>query len=68
MFQESFKDDRAIFFIYELDKKEEWKDFNNLIKANPGLGTIRNEKSLRDEWDKTKSNPNMYLKNLDKKR
>ncbi len=62
--KDDFVDDRSIFFIYELDKKEEWEDFNNLIKANPGLGTIRNEKSLRDEWIKTKNHPDMYLKSF----
>lgn len=64
LLQEEFKDDRSIFFIYELDKKDEWKDFNNLIKANPGLGTIRNETDLRDEWEKTKANPSLYLKDF----
>ena len=57
-----FVDDRAIFFIYELDDREEWKDFENLIKANPGLGTIRKAKELRDDWLLTKNNPSMYLK------
>jgi len=33
-----------------------------LIKANPGLGTIRNEQSLRDEWQRAMDNPGMYLK------
>lgn len=64
LIQEGFKDDRSIFFIYELDKKEEWKDFSKLIKANPGLGTIRNEKSLKDEWERTKANKSMYLKSF----
>lgn len=64
LLQEEFKDDRSIFFIYELDKKDEWKDFNNLIKANPGLGTIRNETDLRDEWERTKANPSLYLKDF----
>lgn len=62
--QEGFKDDSSIFFIYELDDKKEWKNFDNLIKANPGLGTIRNEKQLKDEWEKTKANPNLYLKDF----
>lgn len=62
--QDGFKDDRSIFFIYELDDKKEWKNFDNLIKANPGLGTIRNEKQLKDEWEKTKANPNLYLKDF----
>ncbi|WP_278553816.1 terminase large subunit [Parvimonas micra] len=59
---EGFEDKKSIFFIYELDKREEWKDFNNLIKANPGLGTIRNEQSLRDEWQRAMDNPSMYFK------
>lgn len=59
---DGFEDKKSIIFIYELDKREEWKDFNNLIKANPGLGTIRNEQSLRDEWQRAMDNPGMYLK------
>ena len=59
---DGFEDKKSIFFIYELDKREEWKNFNNLIKANPGLGTIRNEQSLRDEWQRAMDNPGMYLK------
>ena len=62
--QEGFGDETSIFFIYELDERKEWKDFDNLVKANPGLGTIRNEKSLRDEWEKAKKNPTMYLKSF----
>ena len=62
--QEGFEDKTSIFFIYELDERKEWKDFDNLVKANPGLGTIRNEKSLRDEWEKAKKNPTMYLKSF----
>ncbi|MFM1602037.1 terminase TerL endonuclease subunit [Helcococcus ovis] len=62
--QDGFRDDRSVFFIYELDKKEEWKDFEKLIKANPGLETIRNKSDLMDEWERTKNNPNMYLKDF----
>lgn len=57
-----FEDDQSVFFIYELDKRDEWKKFENLIKANPGLGTIRNEASLKAEWNRAKNNPSMYLK------
>ncbi|NMA00778.1 MAG: terminase large subunit [Clostridiaceae bacterium] len=57
-----FEDEQSIFFIYELDERDEWKNFENLIKANPGLGTIRNEASLKTEWNRAKNNPNMYLK------
>lgn len=62
--QDGFRDDRSVFFIYELDKKEEWKDFESLIKANPGLETIRNKSDLMDEWERTKNNPHMYLKDF----
>lgn len=64
LIQEEFYDERAVAFIYELDEKKDWKNFDNLIKANPGLGTIRNETDLRDEWKKTKANPNLYLKDF----
>ena len=57
-----FEDEQSIFFIYELDERDEWKDYENLIKANPGLGTIRNERSLKTEWNRAKNNPKMYLK------
>lgn len=60
--EDGFKDDESVFFIYELDKKEEWKQWDKLIKANPGLGTIRNEESLYKEWLKTKNNPDLNLK------
>lgn len=62
--QEGFEDERSIFFIYELDEKKEWRNFNNLIKANPGLGTIRNETDLKNEWERTKANPSLYLKDF----
>lgn len=61
---DSFEDKTSIFFIYQLDDKNEWRDFKNLIKANPGLNTIRNEKSLKDEWERAKNNPSMYLKSF----
>lgn len=42
-------DDRTLFFVYELDKKEEWLNANNWIKANPGLGTIKKLRALQDK-------------------
>lgn len=60
--EDGFKDDESIFFIYELDKREEWKQWSRLIKANPGLGTIRNEETLFKEWEKTINNPDLNLK------
>lgn len=60
--EDGFKDEQLVAFIYELDERDEWKDFSKLIKANPGLGTIRNERSLRQEWEKTLNNPELNLK------
>lgn len=39
--------DRFIAFVYELDKREEWTDPACWLKANPGLGTIKNLKNLQ---------------------
>jgi phage terminase large subunit-like protein len=49
-------DDRTLFFIYELDKKAEWWDANNWIKANPGLGTIKKLRALQDKAKRVASN------------
>lgn len=49
-------DDRTLFFIYELDKKAEWRDANNWIKANPGLGTIKKLRALQDKAKRVASN------------
>ncbi|WP_313232456.1 terminase large subunit [Tissierella praeacuta] len=49
-------DDRTLFFIYELDKKSEWRDANNWIKANPGLGTIKKLRALQDKAKRVADN------------
>lgn len=49
-------DDRTLFFIYELDKKSEWRDANNWIKANPGLGTIKKLRALQDKAKRVAEN------------
>jgi phage terminase large subunit-like protein len=49
-------DDRTLFFIYELDKKSEWWNANNWIKANPGLGTIKKLRALQDKAKRVASN------------
>ena len=56
-------DDRTLFFIYELDKKEEWRDANNWIKANPGLGTIKKLRALQDKAKRVAENLRL-LKNF----
>lgn len=60
---DGYKDDRFIAFIYEIDKREEWTDSQCWIKANPGLSTIKNEKTLAEKVEKAKKNHNM-VKNL----
>ncbi len=58
-----YKDEHFIAFIYELDSRKEWTDPKCWKKANPGLGTIKNEKTLASKVEKAKSNP-MLVKNL----
>lgn len=61
--EDGYKDERSIFFIYELDKRAEWEDENCWYKANPGLGTIKNLATLRDKVNRAKNNSNL-VKNL----
>ena len=58
-----YHDDHFIAFVYELDSRSEWVDPACWKKANPGLGTIKNEKALRDKVEKAKRNPAL-VKNL----
>lgn len=60
---DGYKDDRFIAFIYELDNRKEWMDPTCWKKANPGLGTIKNEKTLAAKVEKAKAN-SMLVKNL----
>lgn len=60
---QTYTDDRSIFFVYELDKREEWTDEACWIKANPGLGTIKNLRTLREKVEKAKQNFRL-VKNL----
>ena len=58
-----YKDDRLIAFIYELDSRKEWTEESCWKKANPGLGTIKNFKTLKEKVDRAKQNP-LMVKNL----
>ena len=60
---DGYKDERTIAFIYELDSRREWTDEKNWVKANPGLGTIKNYDILKSEVEKAKANP-LLVKNL----
>jgi phage terminase large subunit-like protein len=61
--KEGYKDERSIFFIYELDNRSEWIDEKCWQKANPGLGTIKNLRTLKEKVEKAKKNP-LLVKNL----
>lgn len=54
---EGYRDERSIAFIYELDRREEWTEEKCWKKANPGLGTIKNLRTLQDKVEKAKLNP-----------
>lgn len=63
-FDESgYKDERLIAFIYELDNRKEWIDEKCWKKANPGLGTIKNWRTLSDKVERAKRNP-LLVRNL----
>lgn len=61
--KEGYKDERSIFFIYELDNRSEWTNENCWQKANPGLGTIKNARTIKEKVEKAKKNP-LLVKNL----
>lgn len=61
--EDAYIDDRSLFLIYELDKREEWTDSACWKKANPGLGTIKNERTLAEKVEKAKQN-NALVRNL----
>ena len=56
-------DETVLPIIYELDNIEEWQDEECWFKANPGLGTIKNIKDIRDKVQRALNNPS-ELSNL----
>lgn len=60
---DGYRDDRFLPVIYELDRRSEWTDPACWKKANPGLGTIKNEAALREKVERAKQNPQM-VRNL----
>ena len=50
-------DDRMLPVIYELDERGEWLDDRCWIKANPGLGPIKNWDALKDNVNKGMQDP-----------
>lgn len=61
--EKGYKDEHLVAFIYELDKRKEWTDESCWMKANPGLGTIKNYRTLKAKVEKAMQNPAM-VKNL----
>lgn len=51
----TIRDDRFLPIIYELDQREEWTDPKMWIKANPGIGTIKDKEFLEGCVEKAKS-------------
>ncbi|MDR2531468.1 MAG: terminase large subunit [Oscillospiraceae bacterium] len=50
------KDDTFLPILYELDKREEWTKPKMWIKANPGLGVIKQYKTLVSFVERAKNN------------
>jgi phage terminase large subunit-like protein len=50
-------DERFIAFLYELDPEDDFREESTWIKANPGLGTIKDVDFLRDNVKKSKADP-----------
>lgn len=51
------KDDTFLPILYEIDKRDEWTNPQMWIKANPGLGKIKQYKTLAAFVERAKNNP-----------
>lgn len=58
-----YRDERSLFLIYELDRREQWREPRCWVMANPGLGTIKNRTTLAERVAKAESNHRL-VKNL----
>lgn len=47
-------DPTTIYFVYELDERNEWKDESNWQKANPTLGTVKDYEALARKVENAK--------------
>lgn len=56
-------DETTLAIIYELDNADEWQNPESWVKANPGLGTIKDANKLRDKVNKA-INDSSLLSNL----
>lgn len=46
--------DEIFAMIFDLDEKDDWRDVNNWVKANPSLGASNTLKALQSEYEKAK--------------
>lgn len=53
------QDEHFIAFLYELDPQDDFRDEATWIKANPGLGTIKEYKFLGDNVRRSKVDPGL---------
>lgn len=53
----TIEDETVLPVIYELDNQNEWQDEEKWFKANPGLGVIKNLKTLREKVNAAKNSP-----------
>ena len=60
---EGYKDVTRLPVIYELDSRKEWTEPECWMKANPGLGTIKNVETLRRKVERAKQDSSL-VKNL----
>lgn len=51
------EDERFLPVLYELDARAEWTDPQKWVKANPGLGTIKQYSTLAEFVERAKKNP-----------
>lgn len=58
-----YRDARTLPLIYESDKRDEYLEERNWIKANPNLGVSKSFTYLREKVDRAKQN-SVYLKNV----
>ena len=60
---EGYHDETKLPIIYELDSRKEWTEPECWMKANPGLGTIKNTETLRRKVERAKGDSSL-VKNL----
>lgn len=61
--KDKYTDNTFLPIIYELDNRQEYKYKKNWIKANPGIGVIKDMKQLEDKVERAKAG-NEDLNNL----